>query len=179
MDNVLGNLQFPLLPLWEVLRHTVLVCLLPICLFNLFIKHSEPHGSLKKHILWDAGKPRLQAVLRVGRAGNCPTESRGAAFLQHKHIWRSRRGRRKVGEENKDENIGISNINATKILQQDRGCPKGGQFLGEYSILRQNGAGNIHKCLCSKFLVHFPSLAGTVTCFVCLQLLPFVELEIL
>lgn len=98
---------------------------------------------MKMHILRDAGKPRLQAVLRVGRAGNCPTESRGAAFLQHKHIWRSGRGRKKVGEENKEENTGISN--PTKTLQQDRGCSKDSQFLGKYSMPGKNGAGNSHK----------------------------------
>lgn len=114
-------------------------------LFNLFIRHLEPHCSLKKHILRDAGKPRLHTVLRVGRAGNCPTESRGAAFLQHKHIWRSGRGRKKAGEENKEENTGISNSNPTKILQQDRGCTKASQFLGKYSMLGKNGAGNSHK----------------------------------
>lgn len=100
---------------------------------------------MKKHILRDAGKPMLHTGLRAGRAENCPTESRGAAFLQHKHIWRSGRGRKKVGEENKENNTGISNSNPTKILQQDRGCPKDSQFLGKYSMLGKNGAGNSDK----------------------------------
>lgn len=61
LASFLGNLQFPLLPLWEVIRHNDLICLLPIYLSNLFISHSEPHGFLKR----DAGKARLHTVLRV------------------------------------------------------------------------------------------------------------------
>lgn len=38
-DTFLGDLQFPLLPLWKNIRLTVLIRLLPICLFNLFIRH--------------------------------------------------------------------------------------------------------------------------------------------
>lgn len=113
-------------------------------LFNLFIRHSEPHGSLERHMLRDAAKPGLHTVLRVGRAGNCPSESRGSAFLQHKHIWRSGRGRKK-GEQKKEENAGISHSNPPKKLQWDRACPKGSQFLGKYSMLGKNGAGNSHK----------------------------------
>lgn len=100
---------------------------------------------MKKHILRGAGQPRLHALLKVGRAVNCPTETKGAALLQHKHIWRSGRGRKKAGEQKKEENTGISNSNPTKIVQQDRGCPKGGQVLGEYSMLGKNGASNSHK----------------------------------
>lgn len=144
LDNFLGNLQFPLSPLWEIIRHAELIWLLPVCLFNQFIRHLEPHGSLKKHIRRDAEQPRLCTLRRTGRAGNCPTESRGAAFLQHKHIWRSGRGRKKVGEQKKEENTQINNSNP-KILQWDRGCPKGCQFLGKYSMLGKNGAGNRHK----------------------------------
>lgn len=100
LDNFLGNLQFPLLPHWEVFGHTELICTSPICVFNLFIRHLEPHSSLKKHTLRDAGKLRLHTVLRANRAGNCPTESRGAAFLQLEEVgeegrrWKSRRKRK-------------------------------------------------------------------------------------
>lgn len=38
-DTFLGDLQFPLLPLWENIRLTVLICLLPVCLLNLFVRH--------------------------------------------------------------------------------------------------------------------------------------------
>lgn len=38
-DSFLGNLKLPLLPLWEVIRHAELICLLPICLFNPFMRH--------------------------------------------------------------------------------------------------------------------------------------------
>lgn len=136
LANFLGNLQFPLLPLWEVIRHNDLICLLPIYLFDLFVRHLEPHCFLKR----DAGKPRLHTVLRVSRA-----ESRGAAFLQHKHIWRSGRGRKNKEKQKKEENVGISSSNPTKILEWDRGCPKGSQLLGKCSMLGKNGAGNSHK----------------------------------
>lgn len=114
-------------------------------MFNLLIRHLEPHSSLKKHILKGAGQPGLHALLTAGRAGNCPTETKGAAFLQHKHIWRSGKGRKKAGEQKKEENTGLSNCNPTKILWQDRGCPKGGQFIGKHSMLGKNGAGNSHQ----------------------------------
>lgn len=75
----------------------------------------------------------------------CTQCSEWTAFLQHKHIWRSGRGRKNKGKQKKEENTGISNSNPTKILEQDRGCPKGSQLLGKCFMLGKNGAGNNHK----------------------------------
>lgn len=49
-DNFLGNLQFPLLPLWEVIRHAELIRLLPVRLFNLFRRHVAKHHGTEREV---------------------------------------------------------------------------------------------------------------------------------
>jgi len=109
-DGFLGNLQFPLLPLWEVIKHAELIRLLPTCLFNPFTRHvakAPQHRTRSAHEEMP-GNPAsgwAAAPRSAGKAGNCPAESKGAAFLRCRHIWRSGRGRKKVGEQKKGREI--------------------------------------------------------------------------